>query len=295
MIFFSTRNASLRSNFISEDGLEFSNINHGMLYYRSDTRSPEQIFEQGFSPKLPEFQNEWWKEAIKSKGYIDDLGIDYRAVDSDPSVCVCMTTKLESAPIFPLGNEDCYIYAMALPKFTQVEYIDEGNGGINLSRTEETPLDPKNMVIDLHNLQSKQAGNICRFFGNHIKNLGIYAGWPLYAYEALAYRALPQSIICAIRCQREIFDSQIEVDCLLGKKSKLTADKKFIFTGSIIENKNFSMAQLLHLGRLGKFKLYEMDYTLLKEQAIAEITNIKNQSEYHFTPNIYYGLGGKTF
>lgn len=295
MSFFSTKNTSLQSNFIPEDVLEFSNKNQGMLYYRSDTRSPEQIFKLGFSPRLPEFQNEWWKEAIKSRGYIDDLGIDYRAVDSDPSVCVCMTTKLESAPIFPLSQENCYIYAIALPEFTQIKYLGKGTGDITLSRTGGTPLDPKNIVIDLHNLQSKQVGNICRFFGSQTKNLGLYAGWPLHAYEALTYRVLPQSIICAIRCQREALDLQIEVDCILGEKRRLCAGKQFTFTGSIIENQHFSMGQLLYVGRLGKSKLCEMDYTLVKERAVAEITNIKNQPEYCFTPNIYYGFGGKTF
>ncbi|BCA97083.1 hypothetical protein TUM19329_34440 [Legionella antarctica] len=266
----------------------------GRLYYRSDTRPPQQIFKEGFSPRIRGYEEKWWTEAIKSRGYTNDYGIDNQSVDGDPSVCICMTTKLESAPIFPLNTETSYIYAIALPEATKIEYLGRGNGEVKLSRTTDTPCDFEHIILDLHSFQARQARNICRFFDYQMANLGAYAGWPLYAYEALAYEVPSLSIICAIQCLRENSDSPMEISCDISTQSKFSEDKKFILEGDIIENLNFSNAHTLRTGEKSGSKWDEMDYSLLKEQAIKEIGRVK-ESGQTTTPNIYYGLGGKTF
>ncbi len=266
----------------------------GIIYYRSDTRPPEKVFKEGFTPKLDAFQECWWREAIKSRGYSSDNGLDNQAVDADPVVCVCMTTKLESAPIFPLNTEDSYIYAIALPESTQIEYLGLGNGAVALSRTYDTPTSALDIVIDLHSFQTVQTRNICRFFDHKVNNLGAFAGWPLYAYEALAFKVPTQSIICAVQCIREHSGLGISASCEIGDKPTMSADKKFTLVGDVIENKNFSRAHLLSVGRSTASRWEGVDYGPLKEQALQEIKRVKEQKE-NYTPDIYYGLGGKTF
>ncbi|CEG56565.1 hypothetical protein [Legionella fallonii] len=266
----------------------------GKIYYRSDTRPPEQIFKEGFTPKLNQFQELWWKEAIKSRGYINDYGLDNQAIDADPVVCICMTTKLESAPIFPLNTEDSYIYAIALPEPTQVEYLGQGNGAVRLSKTANTPTDALDTVIDLHSFQTVQARNVCGFFDHKVDNLGAYAGWPLYAYEAIAFKVPPQSIICAIKCTRENSGLNINVSCDIADKPKCSEDKKFMLVGDIIENSSFSRAHILSMGEAMQSRWVGLNYGPLKEQALQEINRVKEQKET-YTPDIYYGLGGKTF
>lgn len=267
---------------------------NGRLYYRSDTRPPQQIFKEGFSPRISGYEEDWWKEAIKSRGYTNDYGINNQSIDGDPSVCVCMTTKLESAPIFPLNTETSYIYALALPEATKIEYLGRGNGEVKLSRTADTPSNLENIILDFHSFQAKQTGNICGFFDHQMENLGAYAGWPLYAYEALAYKVPPQSIICAIQCVRETSDNPLEISCEISDLTKFSEDKKFILEGDIIENLNFSNAHTLRIGQKNESRWEEIDYSLLKRQALKEIERVKEQGSTN-TPNIYYGLGGKTF
>ncbi|WP_131794951.1 hypothetical protein [Fluoribacter gormanii] len=258
----------------------------GRVYYRSDKRPPEFIFKEGFSPRIKEFEADWWREAIKYRGYVNDRGIDDRAVDADPAVCVCMSTKFESAAIFPLNNEDTYIYAIALPDLTQIEYVSS-KGEVSLSRNHNTPADNKEIVVDLNGLQTVQARNINEFFNFSMPR----AGWPLYAYEALAYRVLPRSVICAIKCSRKDATEEFNNSSL---NLKTTSDKKIILTGPVMNNLNFCEAQLMRIGSADQVSLKIMDYGPQKIQAIQHLTDLKQKNELQ-TPNIYYGLGGKTF
>lgn len=261
---------------------------YGRVYYRSDTRPPEVVFKKGFSPKIKDFDNDWWKEAIKSRGYVNDRGIDDKAVDADPAVCICMSTKLESAAIFPLNNEDTYIYAIALPDFTQIKYVGPENGRVCLLRTKDTPTDSKEIVVDLNELQTVQTRNINEFFNTST----LSAGWPLHAYEALAYEVLPRSVICAIKCTRNNVEEE------LNSSSKLTSraclDKKIMFVENVMKNLNFCEAQLVRVGSADQTHLRVMDYGPQKIQAIQEMMALEQKREY-LTPNIYYGFGGKTF
>lgn len=265
---------------------------NGRIYYRSDTRPPEQIFKEGFSPRL-EVSDQWWMEAIKYRGYTSDCGINNQSIDADPMVCVCMTTKLESAPIFPLNNENSYIYAMVLPEATHIDYTGKSTGEVRLCRTPETPSDLHNVIIDLHHFQAAQTGNICRFFDHQVEHLSAYAGWPLYAYESLAYKVPPQAIVCAIKCVREDTDS-CEVSCSISDTPKLLENKKFILEGDVIENIGFSHGHIFSVGQKSELKWSEQDYGPLKKQVLAEISQLKKQGETK-SPDLYYGLGGKTF
>ncbi|MBN9225738.1 MULTISPECIES: hypothetical protein [Legionella] len=253
----------------------------GRIYFRSDTRPPELIFKTGFFPKIKAFGNDWWKEAIKSRGYINDRGLDDRAVDADPAVCICMSTKFESAAIFPLNEEDTYIYAIALPDFTHIEYVGS-EGQVRLLRAQDTPTDNKEIVVDFNELQTVQTRNINEFFKS---SMTLSAGWPLHAYEVLAYQVLPCSIICAIKCNRESAEEQL---------SKAFVDKKIMLVGDIIENLSFCDAQLLQVGSANQLLYTMIDYSEQRTQAIQQLTELKKVSE-NKTPNIYYGFGGKTF
>ncbi|WP_454781776.1 hypothetical protein [Legionella sp. WA2022007384] len=260
----------------------------GRIYYRSDKRPPELIFKEGFSPRITEFEAAWWKEAIKYRGYINDRGIDDRAVDADPAVCVCMSTKFESAAYFPLNDEDTYIYAIALPDFTQIEYINS-TGEVRLSRTKNCPADNKEIVVDLNGLQTVQTRNINEFFN---ASMSLSAGWPLYAYEALSYRVWPRSVICAIKCTRK--DVEEEQNQNNTEHGKMSLDKKITLTGPIMNNLNFCEAHLMRIGSADQISLAVMDYGPQKIQAIQHMSEMKQKNDLR-TPNIYYGLGGKTF
>ncbi len=254
----------------------------GRVYFRSDTRLPKDILKEGFVPKIKAFGNNWWKEAIKSRGYIDNRGIDNKAVDADPAVCICMSTKPESAAIFPLNIEDTYIYAIALPDFTKIEYSELGGGQVNLLRTPNTPTDTTEVVVDLNELQTVQTRNINEFFKS---SMTFSAGWPLHAYEALAYQVLPHSIIGAIKCIRKNSEEQLDGSSI---------SKKIMLAGDFIENPSFCNAQLLKVGASHRIRHAVIDYSAQKNQAIQIMNEMKQKNE-HQTPNIYYGFGGKTF
>ncbi|KTD12991.1 hypothetical protein [Legionella jamestowniensis] len=85
-----------------------------------------------------------------------------------------------------------------------------------LARTVRTPTDSKNLVIDLHSFQAKQANNIYHFFASQEvehDNLTTYAAWPLYAYEAIAYQVPATAIVAAIKCSRKPLNNQLKVSC----------------------------------------------------------------------------------
>ncbi|KTC80236.1 hypothetical protein [Legionella cherrii] len=254
----------------------------GRIYFRSDSRPPELIFKEGFVPRIKAYGKDWWKEAIKSRGYINDRGIDDKAVDADPAVCICMSTKIESAAIFPLDNEETYIYAIALPDFTQIEYVGSGDGEVHLSRTQDTPTDNKEIVVDLNELQTVQTRNINDFFKS---SMTLSAGWPLHAYEAIAFQVLPSSIICAIKCTRKMAEEQL---------SSASVDKKITLHGDIMQNLNFCDAQILKVGAAHHLRYTTIDYSLQRTQAIQQLTELKKMNDIK-TPNRHYGFGGKTF
>lgn len=178
------------------------------LYFRSDTRDPATIFAEGFKPKYPgllryyqKFNPEpWWMYALSSKPEGSDYelpngdtlmyGRHDRAMDANPDYAVCMTTKLESAPIFPLGsssdpNNETYIYVIALPEPSQPDFSN--------------PHDSEIPVFNLHALQTQQSQNL---LSRNPSYNALMATSCLCGYEAFAEKIEPEQIICAIKCRR---------------------------------------------------------------------------------------------
>ncbi|ASQ45099.1 hypothetical protein clem_02690 [Legionella clemsonensis] len=267
------------------------------IYFRSDSRTPEEIFKTGFMPRV-NYEDAWWLEAIKYRGYKNHCGIDYEAIDANANVCICLTTKLESAPLFPLNDEDTYIYAMILPEPTQIDYgsdIKNKNSTPDLLRTADTPTDDKNLVIDLHNFQTKQANNIHHFFANQKvehENLTTFAAWPLYAYEAIAYQVPASAIVAAIKCSRKPLNNKIKISCdYIADSPKRSLDRDFTLDKDIFHNPNFSVAHNLWIGKAPSH-ITSLDLSLAKNKAVQLFEDVASKTLA--TPNIYYGLGGKT-
>ncbi|WP_131793531.1 hypothetical protein [Legionella brunensis] len=266
----------------------------GKIYFRSDTRSPDEIFKIGFTPRI-DYADLWWLEAIKSRGYKNDCGIANEAIDADSKACICLTTKLESAPIFPLNDEDTYIYAIILPDMTQIDYptLKTTDYRPVLLKNDKTPTDSKDLIIDLHSFQAKQASNIYSFFAEkEVEDTAItsYAAWPLYAYEAIAYQVPPAAIVGAIKCERKPLKNKVTISCdFISETPKKSYDRDFILEGDIIVNPFFFIAHHLWLGKEG---LTTLDFSVVKEEALDLLYKAANKPLE--TPNIYWGLGGKT-
>jgi hypothetical protein len=377
------------------------------IYYRSDTRSPEEIFAKGFSP-LRDKGEAWWIHAAQVEAQQGKFGIDNKASDATSEFTVCMSTKFESAALFPHGDnksvgEHVYIYAIALPDATQathekkerniylrnnipsqddienyknsyiivyrprsLNYItSEGKveklsypasefslgddiaeqmnldnmlkscisrpgfkqtkpiqdvlekdekdflwkeitkenplhkrkNNIVLLADENTPTNNSDMILDLHQLQSAQAGKIVNHAyktGLFDQNTSAHAGWPLYAYEALAHNVPPENIIGAVKVHREE-----KMDVVIDKSAShpdktVTSERKFTVEGDVRMNNNFISNQTLSVGRGGKERMIDVDYSKEKATATAFLERAAKETSME-TPNVYFGLGGKTF
>ncbi|WP_058534843.1 hypothetical protein [Legionella saoudiensis] len=113
-----------------------SNSNNS-LYFRSETRSPDEIFNNGMSARnledILEYNKEtWWYSAVKGKLFKNNLGYNLSATDADTHQCVSLTTKFESSAVFPLNSThnfptslkegETYVYFISLPKALKVDY-----------------------------------------------------------------------------------------------------------------------------------------------------------------------------
>lgn len=167
------------------------------LYFRSDTRSPKEIFRKGFTPiharcLCSKTNSSWWQfgigfpksyeKLIENKNIVTDVASEY---------VISMTTKLESAPIFPvspsfLGHEykSVYIYAIALPESTLPK---------NFKSTRSFD------VFNVHALQLEQTKIISKRDKN--TNLG-FVSQGLCGYEAFTSEVKPENIIGATKCNR---------------------------------------------------------------------------------------------
>lgn len=280
----------------------------GCLYFRSDTRTPEEIFRMGFSSTFESLfkerirddntKPEWWLEAIKSRAFSGKCGIDIKSSDADGSCCVCMTRRLESAALFPLGDiETTYIYVIALPESTAVRYKDDSDE-VEIIKDEDTLYDTCNMVLDLHSLQAQQTANIFSFFNQYetknIDNLAVCAGWTLHAHEAITRKVFPSSIIGAIQCDRASIRKEFIACDEVYDKPQESLRRNFTLIGDIIENEDFSCASIVETyTKTGETKLSVLDYTPLKAMAIERINQLREKPLE--VPSIYSGLGGKTF
>ncbi len=256
------------------------------LYYRSDTRPPKQIFEEGFIPRVYKEGNElWWVAAIRAEKFKDKIGVDGHASDANSDVCACMAAKLESTAIFPLNKEDeTYIYVMAMPEATKVLYVDDakeanyvspaGVGLQLLNNDGKAPEDMKEMVIDLHSLQATQAGNLSKHHEEKkAEELGVVAGWPLHAYEAIAAKIPKESIVAAIKVKR------------FNRKHKAIASSFSDYAPA--ESTEFRAVEFF------ENKNQAESYQEENLEAKKELQEMVESQKSLQSTNIYYGLGGK--
>ncbi len=266
------------------------------LYFRSDTRPPDIIFYEGFNP-WENYGDDWWVEALKLSGYQNTRGINNKSIDANLEAAICLTTKFESAPIFPIAKAEdfTYVYILALPEAIKACYASE-RGDIELVSADKMPKKTTDMVIDLHSLQVTQTANIVTFFKPHAEKdepLAAYAGWPLYAYEAIAHHVSPQNIIGAIRIHRHAIDptQQLKITSpAISPAEKSSLDRTFNLDGDLVDNPLFCLAQ--HIPTTSG--IISLDYSTEVKDSYVLVEELKAQDLLR-TPNIYFGLGGKTF
>ena len=174
------------------------------LYYRSDTRPPETIFLEGFTPRNELVKNldskqKWWMFGLQQTTpygniAVSDLHLDpltKQTMDAASNYVICMTSEFEAAPIFPILPDastgdpysEIYVYVIALP---DAIYPDNKEC-------------PDIEVFDLHRLQIQQAKQILK---NHPQENPAFVTQGLCGYEAFAKKVKPQEIICAVKCKR---------------------------------------------------------------------------------------------
>ncbi len=262
------------------------------IYYRADSRSPAEIFKDGFSPREKPKLGEklWWAEAIRAPHYQDHLGGFSQTVDADSNIAITLSSNLESAALFPLNEEEeTYIYAIALPEASKIFYIDNrgdhipsnipqyDNGTVKVIvdvADKKNYRNPENLVIDLHSLQTMQAANSARVHEDKDeKNLAAVVGWPLYVYEALVLKVACESIVAAVKIKRSNMKEK-EISTSFRTVSYYTTDFKGIES---YDNPNFS----------------DKNYS---EEALDARQKFKEilKGEVLHSPDLYYGLGGKT-
>jgi hypothetical protein len=186
------------------------------IFYRADTRSPEDIFNFGFTPRgrllnQPSQDKNWYKFGINSQYHRNAVA------DANSYFVTCMTTKFNSAPIFPVDvatGGDTYVYAISLPE-------------------EE--------VFDLYAYQIRQARDICAMDGD--SNSG-YVAVGLCGYEAFTPEVKPDNIIAAVKCTRSSLKAQsagLKVHATHDYRNYMIPfDRDFKVGSNIFKNKNFN-------------------------------------------------------
>jgi len=187
------------------------------VFYRADTRSPEEIFKYGFSPRSGRLKEraltdkQWWRSGIT-------FTFDTSCVsDANSSNVICMTTKFNSAPIFPVDvatSGDTYVYAIFIPE---------------------------EKIFDLHAHQLEQAKRICAV--DKESNSG-YVAVGLCGYEAFTPEVKPSDIIAAVKCERSALKAQsagMQVYATHNYKSYMIPfDRDFKVGAQVFKNKNFN-------------------------------------------------------
>lgn len=193
--------------------------NRPVFAFRSDTRHPEEIFREGFSPRLRSSSPRWWEAAVR----FPHFGKGHRAIDCHPAKAVCLSTRFESAVLFPTTENapDTYVYFVALPHLSSSILLKNGRLEIDMRR--EAPTNPKRIAFDLHQYQMIQTNQLIDLLEKKARELpyqkplardhaimdgyqraGIFAGWPLFGYELIARYIPPASIIGAVKiCRTE--------------------------------------------------------------------------------------------
>lgn len=272
------------------------------LYFRSDTRLPE-ILGAGFEPRW-DYKNIWWLQALRvtegAQHFHNNLPIDAAG-----RYCVCLSSKLESAALFPFGENDenskvssSYLYAIALPSTTKVN-CNAQNQALELAADANTPFLSTDKIIDLHSLQAVQANNILRAIATKKDNfseepdISLRAGIHLYGYEAIAHHVPVKNIICAIKITHdEVQFKKIYSPYLFGWVAG--GERNFRVMDKVIVNDLFEKQQKVLVGDDKHQELITLDYTDEYNQALAMMKELQNKP-LQPTTSPYFGLGGKTF
>lgn len=199
------------------------------IYYRSDTRPPEEIFKHGFVPrkKLHNFGKDWWKYGIK-------FNSSDTTSEAEKSLVVCMTTNFRSALIFPtrFGEDEVYVYAISLPKALKAGGNQFGNA--------ESHDHIDSQVFDLHSYQVSEAH--ANWNRNKERNVGFIA-WSLHAYEAFTFIVEAKNIIYAIKCKRFDFFPDTAGRLIFSQDDRFTNlfDRAFKVNSLIYVNDNCTL------------------------------------------------------
>lgn len=290
------------------------------ILYRSDVRSPEEIFQTGFVPKhIPELFDEkyknldtqvlnkfrdkycphvtndhsvkviYWLHHVLRPGLLpndaEEEGMPM-IQDANPSYVVSLSYNFASTPIFPINNDQSrmYIYAIYLPE-EKIPYYKKMHSGYPEEEINSvlTPFDIQNDVAyDLHSLQTESIG-YC--YGPLRKESVENMAWGLCAYEAFATSIDPINIICATECIRS------PVVSVPKMVETLTPEQEFI---SLFFREPFDRTFTCSDKVLENPKFDTTgDRANVKDGVINNMRLLANK-EMHTTP-ISAGLGGKTF
>lgn len=175
----------------------------GKKYYRSDSRAPSIIFEDGFIVR---------EKSDHVEGWLSNAIHRYkpgRVVDADPDWCISISKKFNSAAYFPCIDPDddedlthSFIYELDLPEPSIIRY-DSGqyqflDGNDNW----------RNKVVDFHEFQREDGKNILRSSeilksSEQIKKVN----WALFGEEAFCYHIPQHQIIGCV----EVTNRRLEI------------------------------------------------------------------------------------
>ncbi|MDR3503455.1 MAG: hypothetical protein P4L79_12835 [Legionella sp.] len=252
------------------------------IYFRGDSRPPATIFKYGFTPRRMTNDPEWYFNAIESVNSKDNLGNENpgsracTGINQDKAVC--FTSHPHVAPFFPTRtatNEYSYVYIVALPPETKIEYAGT-DGSMRIETHNLNPQQIAGMTVDTHSLQTIQTDNITR----EISKDNIGAGFGLWAYEAMAQQVQTENIIGAILCKRlsEFQDAYTPIE--------------FIYEGELIKNPNFGKVHATNVQDEEPLETIKKHYQEQVKSAERIIGELKNKPLK--TPDAEYGFGGKT-
>lgn len=197
------------------------------LYFRADTRSPEEVFKKGFTP-----------QALNQEGFVVSSSFTYddaiknwslysainpkkheklgSSSDAYSPGCVCMSTNIKSAAMFPVDSlQKTYIYFISMPEAQHINLEDFKNEtyeslnnrmvfeGLEFEEIDEYKYGSKasaGLVYDLNNLQLQQVMDLIK--NGNINNMQqfLQIAWTLYGYEVVTSEVRPENIIMAVEC-----------------------------------------------------------------------------------------------
>lgn len=257
----------------------------GAVYWRSDTRKPEEIFNTGFKVRSPTNEQNWWKRSIRSS-----FG-EIMPPDAEITACVCMSSSFNGAASFPFDEtKETYIYAIALPEAQKITQSHE--------LVQQTQISTKDTVIDLHSHQTEKVRIILE---NHQQeytknpNMALVTSMPLCAYEAMAYEVKPENIIAAAKLTRSNPKKQFLKIQMHGQNVCLeTAFYEFQLDPKIIINSNFQGVQSLPGVDNNQQTDIQFDYSENKQSAMKLFATASNSKKLN-SSHVLDSLGGKTF